>query len=79
VRRYRLPATLLNGTLRTSTLLLSLLFVAVLTLYLEVRPPPVGTTSSDGSRQAEPSQPTASVPATTSATSAPAGSPTTPP
>jgi hypothetical protein len=31
--RGRLPATLLNGRLRTSTLLLSLLFLAVLTLY----------------------------------------------
>ena len=37
----RLPKTLLNGRLRTSTLLLSALFVGVLTLYLGVRPEPV--------------------------------------
>ena len=56
----RMPATLLHGRLRTSTLLLSLLFVAVLALYLQVRPPPAGTTSSsDGSG------PAPSVPATT--------------
>jgi hypothetical protein len=43
-----LPATLLHGRLRTSTLLLALLFVAVLALYLQVRPLPAGSSSSPG-------------------------------
>lgn len=42
----RLPATLFRGRVRTSTVLLSLLFVAVFALYLEVRPPPAGTAGS---------------------------------
>jgi hypothetical protein len=61
-----LPATLLNGRLRTSTLLLSLLFVAVLALYLQVRPLPAG--SSSGSADDPRSQPTTSVAPTTSTT-----------
>lgn len=64
----RLPATLLHGRVRTSTLLLSLLFVAVLALYLEVRPPPAG--SADGAGGSAPAgtrpEPTSSVRATQS-------------
>jgi hypothetical protein len=74
----RLPATLLNGRLRTSTLLLSVLFVAVLALYIEVRPPPAGTvSSSDGSRPAQAPRPTGSVPTTTSPTSTATSAPET--
>ena len=39
----RLPRTLLHGRVRTSTVLLSLLFVATFALYLQVRPPPAGS------------------------------------
>jgi hypothetical protein len=74
----RLPARLLSGRLRTSTLLLSLLFAAVLALYLEVRPPPAGTvSSSDGSRPAQAPPPTASVPTTTPPTSTATSAPET--
>ena len=44
----RLPPTLLHGRLRTSTLLLVLTFLAVLALYLLVRPVPAGTVASQG-------------------------------
>jgi|Tabmets5t2r1_1033131.scaffolds.fasta_scaffold28705_2 hypothetical protein len=62
-----LPATLLNGRLRTSTLLLSLLFVAVLALYLQVRPSPAGGSSNSAPDDPR-SQPTTSVAPTTSTT-----------
>jgi hypothetical protein len=66
----RVPATLLHGRLRTSTVALSVLFVAVLALYLQVRPLPAGSSSSaGGSAPVDPrSQPTTSVAATTSPT-----------
>jgi hypothetical protein len=76
--RWRLPARLFNGRLRTSTLLLSLLWVALLVLYLEVRPPDVaGTGNPAGAgpgREAPP--PTASAPAATSSSSTPASTTT---
>jgi cytoskeletal protein RodZ len=67
----RLPATLFHGRVRTSTLLLSLLFVATFALYLEVRPPPAGSpSSSDGAGGSAPAgrrpEPTSPGPATTS-------------
>ena len=70
----RLPATLFHGRVRTSTLLLSLLFVAVFALYLQVRPPPPGgASSSDGAGGSAPAgtrpEPTSSVTATTQPTS----------
>ena len=65
----RLPATLFRGRVRTSTVLLSLLFVAVFALYLEVRPPPVGTAGSsngaDGPAPATRPEPTSSAATTT--------------
>ena len=70
--RGRLPATLLNGRVRTSTVLLSVLFVAVLTLYLQVRPPPETDPSSrDSSERGVDTTPrsTSSVPAPTTTTS----------
>jgi hypothetical protein len=68
----RLPATLLHGRLRTSTLLLSLLFLAVLALYLQVRPPPTGTTSSaEGTTTPTRAPTTSAARTTTTAASAP--------
>jgi cytoskeletal protein RodZ len=65
----RLPATLLHGRVRTSTLLLSLLFVAVLILYIQVRPPSVASTGSQGgSGPAGDPPPATSAPVTTSST-----------
>lgn len=68
----RLPPTLLHGRLRTSTLLLVLTFLAVLALYLLVRPVPAGTVASQGgsgSPAATRSGPATSVPETTAPTS----------
>jgi hypothetical protein len=56
----RLPPTLFGGRVRTSTLLLSLLFVATFALYLEVRPPPTGGAAPAVTRP----RPTSSVTAT---------------
>jgi cytoskeletal protein RodZ len=64
----RLPATLLHGRVRTSTLLLSLLFVAVFALYLEVRPPPAGSAGGSAPAGTRP-EPTSPVTATTRSTS----------
>ena len=66
----RLPPTLLRGRLRTSTLLLVLTFLAVLALYLLVRP--AGTVASQGgsgSPAATRSGPATSVPETRAPTS----------
>lgn len=68
----RLPPTLLHGRLRTSTLLLVLTFLAVLALYLLVRPVPAGTVASQGgsgSPAATRSGPATSVPETRAPTS----------
>jgi hypothetical protein len=68
----RLPPTLLHGRLRTSTLLLVLTFLAVLALYLLVRPVPTGTVASQGgsgSPAATRSGPATSVPETRAPTS----------
>ena len=68
----RLPPTLLHGRLRTSTLLLVLTFLAVLALYLLVRPVPAGTVASQGgsgSSAATRSGPATSVPETRAPTS----------
>ena len=61
----RLPPTQLRGRLRTSTLLLVLTFLAVLALYLLVRP--AGTVASQGGSGSPAA--TRSGPATTSTTS----------
>ena len=69
----RMPPTLLHGRLRTSTLLLVLTFLAVLALYLLVRPVPAGTVASQGgsgSPAATRSGPATSVPETRAPTSA---------
>jgi hypothetical protein len=60
----RLPRTLLKGMLRTSTLVLSVLFVGLLVLYLQVRPVPGGVGNPGGSTPTQP---------------APSRSPTSPP
>lgn len=68
----RLPPTLLHGRLRTSTLLLVLAFLAVLALYLLVRPVPAGTVAGQGgsgSPAATRSGPATSVPETRAPTS----------
>ena len=68
----RMPPTLLHGRLRTSTLLLVLTFLAVLALYLLVRPVPAGTVASQGgsgSPAATRSGPATSVPETRAPTS----------
>ena len=68
----RLPPTLLHGRLRTSTLLLVLTFLAVLALYLLVRPVPAGTVASQGGSEspaATRSGPATSVPETRAPTS----------
>jgi len=68
----RLPPTLLHGRLRTSTFLLVLTFLAVLALYLLVRPVPAGTVASQGgsgSPAATRSGPATSVPETRAPTS----------
>ena len=68
----RLPPTLLHGRLRTSTLLLVLTFLAVLALYLLVRPVSAGTVASQGgsgSPAATRSGPATSVPETRAPTS----------
>src|SRR5512132_232727 len=68
----RLPPTLLHGRLRTSTLLLVLTFLAVLALYLLVRPVPTGTVASQGGSGAPAatrSGPATSVPETRAPTS----------
>ena len=59
----RPSATLPGGRLRTSTVVLSLLFVATLILYLLVRPVPV---TSQGSQGGSAPQSTTTAPATTS-------------
>src|SRR4051812_12697857 len=51
----RVPAALLGGRLRTSTLALVLFFVGVLVSYVLVRPPPA-TTSGSGSTGQAPSE-----------------------
>ena len=66
-----LPPTLLSGRLRTSTLLLCALFLAVLTLYLLVRPvPETGPSSRGDSGPADgtTSRTTSTAPATTATT-----------
>ena len=70
----RLPRTLLNGRLRTTTVLLSALFVGLLVLYLQVRPVPVsagdpGASTTDRPASTAPASTTPS-PATTSPTPA---------
>jgi hypothetical protein len=46
MNRFHPPKELLGGRVRTSTVALSLLFVALLVLYLNVRPPPDRGTNS---------------------------------
>lgn len=45
----RVPSTLLHGRVRTSTVGLVLLLVALLVLYVQVRPPPGSRVGLDGS------------------------------
>jgi hypothetical protein len=67
----RLPRTLLNGRLRTSTVLIVALFVALLLLYLQVRP----ASGTGAPNPSAPEGPVSTAPASPSSTTAPPAAP----
>lgn len=79
---WRLPATVLGGRVRTSTVILAVAFVAVLALYFWVRPDPAQTvvvTTPDGSTYLSPvgtPPPTTPAPSSRPAATTPAPSTT---
>ena len=58
----RVPPRLFHGRVRTSTLALAVAFLAVLALYLVVRPDPVDGAALPGAGAVVPSQPSTSAP-----------------